>query len=69
MTVTDDELVELIEDNHDIKKKTTISSDGKTLLTRIPKDIIEELNIKKGTKFMWTLNKHTGEIILITSVV
>lgn len=50
MAITEDELKELIEPKAKLEKVSTISSDGKTSLTRIPKDIVDELEIKKGNK-------------------
>ena len=37
-----------------MKKTSRISSDGKSLLTRIPKKIQEEANLKKGGKLEWS---------------
>ena len=37
-----------------MKKTSRISSDGKSLLTRIPKKIQEEANLKKGEKLEWS---------------
>ncbi len=67
MAITKEELNELIEPKGDIEKLSSISSDGKTLVTRIPKDIVDELNIKKGEKFQWVLNKKENQISLSLS--
>jgi hypothetical protein len=67
MAITGEELEELIESKGDIEKKTTISSDGKTFLTRIPKELVDELQIKKGDKFMWSLNRGEDTISLTAS--
>jgi len=62
MTVTKEELMELIEPKGDIEKVSTISSAGQTLSTRIPKDIIQELEISKGDKIIWSLKKGSDNI-------
>ena len=67
MAITKEELDELIEPKGDIEKLSSISSDGKTLLTRIPKDIIDELKMKKGEKLQWVLNKGENEMSLSLS--
>lgn len=64
MAVTKEELEELIEPKADIEKVSTISSDGKTWITRIPKDIVDELKIVKGNKLRWLLDEKKEEIIL-----
>ena len=59
MAITEDELEKLIETPKvDIEKITNISSDGKTLLTRVPKNIEEDLGIEKGDKFRWLVDKN-----------
>ena len=62
MTITKEELMELIEPKGDIEKVSTISSAGQTLSTRIPKDIIQELGINKGDKISWSLKKGSDNI-------
>jgi antitoxin component of MazEF toxin-antitoxin module len=62
MPITKEELEELIEPKADIEKISTISSDGKTFVTRIPKEIIEELEIKKGNKIRWLIDKKNKEL-------
>ena len=64
MAITEEELNELVEPKGDIEKISSISSDGKTFVTRIPKDLVEELGIKKGDKLMWSLNKEEDTIKL-----
>jgi len=54
----------MIEPKADIEKVSTISSDGKTSLTRIPKDIVEELDIKKGDKLRWLVDPKEKRIEL-----
>jgi antitoxin component of MazEF toxin-antitoxin module len=56
MVITEKELKELISVRADIEKITTLSSDGRNLLTRIPKDVIEFLELKKGYKIRWQVN-------------
>lgn len=36
-----------------IEKTTKLSSDGRQLTTRIPKEIAEEAELKKGEKLVW----------------
>ncbi len=64
MAVTEEEIKELIEPQARVEKVSTISSDGKTTLTRIPKDVVEELSIKKGDKLRWLVDSKKSEIIL-----
>lgn len=63
MTISEDELNELMkEPNADIEKYTTLSSDGRNLLTRLPKEVVEELKLKKGDKVRWTVKSQTKEL-------
>ena len=65
MAITEEELKEMIkEPNADIEKITTLSDDGRNLLTRVPKDIVEDLKIKKGDKLRWLIKSDTKEIKL-----
>jgi len=64
MAITKEDLKEMIEPKADIEKVSTISSDGKTSLTRIPKDIVEELDIKKGDKLRWLVDPKEKKITL-----
>lgn len=56
MAITKEELDELIEAKALVEKVSTISSDGKTFVTRIPKEVIEELKISKGDKIRWIID-------------
>ena len=59
MVISEEDLKEIIkEPNADIEKITTISSDGKNLLTRIPKDVVDSLSLKSGYKIKWSINKN-----------
>ena len=63
MAITKEELDNLIkEPNADIEKITTISDDGKSLLTRIPKEIVFFLKLKKGNKLRWLVDSKTKEM-------
>ncbi len=63
MVVTEAELQELIkEPNADIEKITSLSSDGKNLLTRVPKEIAEFLRLNKVNKFRWLVKSDSKEI-------
>ncbi len=64
MVVSEEELNQLLAMNAEIEKVTLISSDGKRLLTRLPKDIVDELKIKKGDKFRWLVKVKEKKIIL-----
>lgn len=62
MAITQEELDDLINPTADIEKVSTISSAGETLSTRIPKDVIQELGIKKGDKIIWSLKRGSDKI-------
>lgn len=62
MGITEKELGELINDNVDIDKNSIISSDGKNLLTRIPKEVIDFLKIKKGNIINWNINVDSRQL-------
>lgn len=65
MAISEEELKELMETpKADIEKTTKISSDGKTLITRVPKDVEHELDIKKGDRFRWLIDKEKNNINL-----
>lgn len=64
MAITKEQLNEIIEPKADLEKVTTISSDGQKLVMRIPKDIEEELEVKKGDKMRWLIKEGSKEIIL-----
>lgn len=54
MPITEDEIKEIIsQPSSEVQKATTISTDGKTCLTRIPKEIVSVLNIRAGDKIQW----------------
>lgn len=54
--ITEDELKKLIEVKSGIDKVTTLSFDGKNLLTRVPGVIEDYLSLKKGDKFRWIVD-------------
>jgi len=62
MGITQDELMDLIEPKADIEKVSTISRAGETFSTRIPKDIMDELEIKKGDKIRWFVQRGSNDI-------
>ena len=59
-----EELDELLRINPDIEKVSKISSDGGTLVTRIPKEIAKELKIVKGKKIRWFVDVKNKKIKL-----
>ena len=68
MPISEDELKEIIKTpNADIEKLTTISSDGKNLLTRIPKEVVDNLSLKKGNKIKWSVDSKNRQIKLEVS--
>ena len=56
MGITEKQLNELISINVDLEKTSSISSDGKNFLSRIPKEIAEFLELRKGEKIRWFVN-------------
>jgi len=48
MSLTEKELRDLISLEPDVEKVSSVSSDGKNLLTRIPKGIAQNIGLKKG---------------------
>jgi hypothetical protein len=63
MAITEDEFKEIIkEPNADIEKISILSSDGKNLLTRIPKEITDYLKLNKGDKIKWLVDAKTKEV-------
>ncbi|MGV8152334.1 MAG: AbrB/MazE/SpoVT family DNA-binding domain-containing protein [Candidatus Nanoarchaeia archaeon] len=58
MAINQEELKKLIEVNADIERISTISSDGKNLLTRIPKEVREFVLLKKGSRVKWLVDSN-----------
>ena len=56
MAITETELHNLISYRADLEKVSTLSSDGKNLLLRVPKKIREKLNLNKGDKLRWLVD-------------
>jgi len=50
--------------NADIERLTTLSSDGKNLLTRVPRELVSFLKLQQGDKLRWTVNAQTKEVRL-----
>ena len=63
MTITKEELKKLLrEPDVDLEKITTLSSDGRNLLTRVPREIVQFLNLHKGAKVRWLVKADSKEI-------
>jgi hypothetical protein len=58
MAITPEELKALIKIDFSIEKISTLSSDGKNLLLRVPKKVRDYLNLKKGDKLRWLIKKN-----------
>jgi hypothetical protein len=63
MAITEEELKKLISIQSQIEKITTLSFDGKNLLTRVPKVIQDYLKLKRGNKLRWIVD-NDNKIIL-----
>jgi antitoxin component of MazEF toxin-antitoxin module len=63
--INEEDLRKLIEIRADIDKITTLSFDGKNLLTRIPKEIREFLKMKKGDKIRWLVDSDKKIILQV----
>ncbi len=61
MSITKKELENLIKVDSVIEKISTLSSDGKNLLLRVPKDIREHFFLEKGDKIKFVVNE-SGKI-------
>ena len=62
MPITPEELEDLIEVKADIDEVSKISNAGETLSTRIPKEVIETLKLKKGYKIRWLVDPKTKKL-------
>ncbi len=65
MVITKEELEEIVDSSFTLEEFSSVSSDGRALLTRIPQNIHKELNIKKGDKLKWFINLQTKELKII----
>lgn len=65
MVISREKLSALIEGpNADIERLTTLSSDGKNLLTRMPREVVSFLKLQRGDKLRWLVNAGTKEVRL-----
>ncbi len=62
MSITERELREMLTVEADTEKVSTVSSDGRNLLTRIPVKIRGKLGLKKGDRLRWLVK--SGEVKL-----
>jgi hypothetical protein len=60
MAITEKKLREIIDFQPDTEKISTLSSDGRNLLVRIPKEVRDKAGMSKGDKLRWILAQ--GEI-------
>lgn len=56
MPISREDFEKLIKLKADIEKITTLSSDGRNLLTRIPKEIRDFFKLKKKDKIRWLVD-------------
>jgi len=57
MPITRDEFEKLVSFEPYVERIATISSDGKNLLVRIPKDVRDFLKLKKGDRTRFLVNE------------
>ncbi|KKM67837.1 hypothetical protein LCGC14_1467110 [marine sediment metagenome] len=63
MPITEEELDKIIKTDYNIEKVSNICSDGKNLLTRIPKEVADFLNLeKKKCKIKWLIDVKTKQL-------
>jgi bifunctional DNA-binding transcriptional regulator/antitoxin component of YhaV-PrlF toxin-antitoxin module len=62
MSITEKDLREILTVEADTEKVSTVSSDGRNLLTRIPVKIRNKLGLKQGDRLRWLVRK--GEVKL-----
>jgi len=60
MAITREELEELIFVEPKVERIARVSSDGKNLLVRIPKEVREYLDLKKGVDLRFLVNDKKG---------
>ena len=65
MAITEEELKKIIGVNFNIEKVTTLSSDGRNLLTRVPKEIRENLGLVKGMRIRWIIEGRKKKKIIL----
>jgi hypothetical protein len=64
MPIDEDKLKELIEPKAEVEQISTISSDGRNLLTRIPRGVVEKTKMQKGQELRWLVDGDKKEIKL-----
>lgn len=67
MGITEKELKKIISITGDIERISTLSYDGKNLLSRIPKEICDFLDLKKGNKMHWLVNENKQIKLMISN--
>jgi len=58
MAISEKELKEIIEIDSSVDRISNISSDGRNLLSRIPKEVKESLDLRKGDKLRWIIDEN-----------
>ena len=56
MAISEEELRRIINTESSVDRISNISSDGRNLLLRIPKEVREFLDINKGDKLRWVVD-------------
>jgi hypothetical protein len=58
MSITIKELKKLISISAGVERISCLSDDGKNLLTRVPKEVKEFLELEKGNKIRWIVDSN-----------
>jgi hypothetical protein len=58
MVIKKEELMKIISIDTKIEKNSKISFDGRNLLTRVPIEVIQLMNVRKGHEIKWIINKN-----------
>ena len=64
MAISKKEFLDIITPDANIERISTISSDGRNLLSMVPKEIVDFLGLKKGHKLRWYVDVEKRSIQL-----